>query len=81
MNNKYILINSKYRSSDSKSSSNFRVYFNKGIEIKNYIKLNYLNLPRCNYLITSKNNTFKLYFNYNLQTLNIIIPEGNYSPL
>lgn len=78
-NPKYILINSKFRSIDSKSSTNFRIYFNKNIEINKYLKINYLNIPRCNYLITNKNNSFSLTING--QILNVIIPIGNYTPL
>jgi hypothetical protein len=78
-NPKYLLINSKFRNPDSKSSTNFRIYFNKNIEINNYIKINYLNFPRCNYLISEKNNKFSI--TTSGQVINVIIPIGNYTPL
>ena len=77
---KYLLIDSKFRSLDSNYSTDFKIYFNKNITIDNYIKISYLNIPRCNYLITNKNNSFKIIFS-NDRIINIIIPDSNYSPL
>ncbi len=81
-NNKenYILINSIYRDNKNSSTSDFRIHFNKNIEINEYIYINYLAIPRQNYLITKKNNNFKIIFE-NGDIVNIIISEGNYQAL
>ena len=81
MNPNYLLINSKSRENYYNSnSSNFRIYFDKNINIKEYIKLKYLSLARTNYLITEKNNKFSVIFETG-KKLTINIPYGIYSPL
>jgi len=70
---KYLLIDSKYRDSNSKSECDFRIYFNKNINIEKYFKISYLNIPRCNYLINEKNNSFSIIFNNSI-IINIILP-------
>jgi hypothetical protein len=70
---KYIIVDSKFRSLDSKSSTDFRIYLNKNIYIDKYIKISYMSIPRCNYLITDNNNKFKIIFSNN-QIINITIP-------
>ena len=62
-NPNYLLINSKYRNDYyNTNSSNFRIYFNKNINIQKYIKLQYFSISRTNYLITELNNKFKINF-------------------
>ena len=78
MNEKYILINSKYRTNGD--SNNFRLYLNKNIQINEYIQINYLNIARCNYLINEKNNKFDILFDDGT-ILTIILNHQNYSPL
>jgi hypothetical protein len=83
MNNNpnYLLINTKYRNDYyNTSSSNFRIYLNKNINIEKYIKLQYFSISRTNYLITEINNKFKINFSNNF-FLNVTIPIGNYTPL
>ena len=75
---KYLLVNSRLR--DSGLSSNFRMFFEKQIVIKSYICLNYLVMPRNNYLINNSNNILKINFS-NDTTLNINIAMQNYSPV
>ena len=78
---KYIMLDSKYRADpDNSSSVNFRYYLKKSITIKSYLKMKYLIIPRSNYLINDKNNTFDIIINnqvyninFNLQTYT---PEG-----
>ena len=60
---KYILIDSKYRNTFYNDTSNFRINLSKNINIKSYLKINYLYMPRTNYLINDRNNLFKLSFN------------------
>ena len=80
-NPNYLLINSKYRNDYyNTNSSNFRIYFNKNINIEKYIKLQYFSISRTNYLMTEINNKFKINFSNN-QSINILISIGNYSPL
>jgi hypothetical protein len=80
-NPNYLLINTKYRNDFyNTSSSNFRIYLNKNINIKKYIKLQYFSISRTNYLITEKNNKFRINFSNNF-FLNVIIPIGNFTPL
>ena len=77
-NEKYILINSKFRSQGN--SNDFRIYLNKNIKINEYIQISYLNLARCNYLINNLNNTFDIIFD-DLTKLTIILNQQNYTPL
>ena len=81
MNKNYVLIDSKNRlNTNNTSSSNFRINLPKTIRIKSYIKINYLYMPRCNYLINSSNN--KIVVNLNNQNyITIIFPSQNYTPL
>ena len=60
---KYILIDSKYRNTFYNDTSNFRINLSKNINIKSYLKINYLYMPRTNYLINDRNNLFKISFN------------------
>ena len=69
-NEKYILVNSKYRSQGN--SNDFRIYLNKNIKINEYIQLSYLNIARCNYLINNFNNSFDVIFD-DLSRLSIIL--------
>ena len=63
MNKNYVLIDSKNRLNiNNTSSSNFRINLPKTIRIKSYIKINYLYMPRCNYLINSSNNKIVVNF-------------------
>ena len=80
---KYILIDSKYRNSIYKDSSNFRVYLPKFINIHSYLRINYLYMPRTNYLINDKNNLFKVRINSNngVLDLDVLLPNKNYTPL
>jgi hypothetical protein len=81
MNPNYLLINTKNRDNYwNSNSSNFRLYLDKTINIKSYIKLKYLSLARTNYLITEINNKFKVIFETGLEKT-ITIPIGVYSPL
>ena len=76
MNNpttKYILIDSRYKTYGS--NSNFKIYLNKAINIHSYISINYLYLPRLNYLINSNNDYIEIEFvnnnnNNNLNNIN-----------
>ena len=77
---KYLLIDSKYRNNINDNTSRFRIYLNKQILIKSYCKINYLFMPRTNYLINKNNNNFKIIFNNN-DILNLIIPSSNYKPI
>ena len=78
---KYVLIDTRYKAYGSNNS--FRYQLPYDIIIKSYIKINYLYLPRLNYLINSSNNSFALTFinDAGVSTYNIIISEGNYTPL
>jgi hypothetical protein len=61
MNPNYLLVNTKNRDNYwNTNSSNFRIYFDKTINIKSYIKLKYLSLARSNYLIAERNNKLKI---------------------
>jgi len=80
MNNpKYILIDSKYRTQGD--SNNFRYWLPRPLTINSYIKINYLYMPRANYLINSTNNIIELVNNDNQTYFTIVIVEGNYTPL
>ena len=81
---KYILIDSKYRNPIYKNSSNFRIYLPKFINIHSYLKINYLYIPRTNYLINDTNNLFsvKLYSNSNnILEQEVKLKNRNYTPL
>ena len=77
-NKKYILLDSKYRYSGT--STNFRYILPKLIKVNSYIKINYLYMPRCNYLINSSNNKIVLKLN-NAIFITIILPSQNFTPL
>jgi hypothetical protein len=77
-NQKYLLIDSKYRTDGN--ASKFRYYLPQPINIKSYIKINYLYMPRANYLINSSNNIIEVVSN-DLTIFTIAIAEGNYTPL
>lgn len=79
MNTNYILIDSKYRSSKNDSPSKFRYILPNPIKVSSFIKINYAYIPRCNYLINSKNNFIQINFN-NDTKLNIYIESQNYTP-
>ena len=78
-NNKYILVDSRYRQNNENSNS-FRYYFKENIFIKK-LTLNYLFMARSNYLINSKNNKFKINFIDTNQSMIILLNEQNYKPL
>ena len=78
MTTKYILINSRLR--DSGNPSNFRIFFEKEIVIKDYLQLSYLVMPRNNYLINNSNNILKINFGNNAP-INIYLLNQNYSPV
>ena len=77
-NEKYILINSKFRNQGN--ANDFRIYLNKNIKINEYIQISYLNLARCNYLINENNNKFDVIFD-DFSKLSIILNQQNYTPL
>jgi hypothetical protein len=76
---KYLLIDSRYRTESN--SCKFRYWLPKFITINSYIKINYLYMPRTNYLINSTNNIIELVNNDNNTYFTIVIAEGNYTPL
>jgi hypothetical protein len=76
---KYLLIDSRYRTEEN--SCKFRYWLPKFITINSYIKINYLYMPRTNYLINSTNNIIELVNNDNNTYFTIVIAEGNYTPL
>ena len=81
---KYILIDSKYRNTFYNDTSNFRINLSKNINIKSYLKINYLYMPRTNYLINDRNNLFKLSFtttNNGILNLDIKLNKQNYTPI
>lgn len=83
MNNpKYILVDSKYKI-NNQQSNNFRYYLPKPIHIQKYLKINYLYMPRTNYLINSNNNNFDIIIINNNQPvfLNVYINEQNFTPI
>jgi len=76
---KYILIDTK-NIDDNKY--NFRYYLPRMINIKEYIKLNLMIIPRMSYFINSTNNVFNVIFNTNnLIIKRFTIPIQNYTPL
>ena len=91
---KYLLIDSKYRDPKYTSTSNFRIYLSKIINIQSYLKINYLYIPRTNYLINNNNNLFKISFTTisgkgealasgtsGVINLNILLENKNYTPV
>ncbi len=81
MNPNYLLINTKNRDNYwNSNSSNFRLYLDKTINIKEYVKLKYLSLARTNYLITERNNKFRVIFESG-RIINITLSNGIYTPL
>jgi len=76
---KYILIDTK-NIDDNKY--NFRYYLPRMINIKEYIKLNLMLIPRMSYFINESNNEFNVIFNTNnLIIKRFTIPIQNYTPL
>ena len=80
---KYILIDSKYRTNKEDSTSNFRVYLPNTIIIKNKLSIKYLFIPRLNYLINSNNNSFNISFitSSGISAYNVILPYQQFTPL
>jgi len=78
---KYLLIDTKYINTTNKY--NFRYYLPNSINIKKYLKISYLYMPRMNYMINSNNNMFKIIFHVpygeNPQEVNFL--EQVYTPL
>ena len=74
---KYMLIDSKMRTSGS--VNNLRIFFDHEVQILSYITINYLVLPRMNYLINYSNNQMK--FNFNNNPITITLPMQNYAPV
>ena len=74
---KYILIDSKYKSAGS--TSNFKIFLPNQITIASYLQINCLYLPRLAYLINQHNNTFIISFG-SVVTV-ITIPSSNYNPI
>ena len=80
-NKKYILIDTK-NITNIENKYNFKFYLNQYIEIKKYIELQLLIMPRLNFFINKNNNTFQIVlfkngFNY---IVNFTLPLQNYSP-
>ena len=80
MLNKYILIDSKYKTNKDASTSNFRVYLPDMITIYSKLTIKYLYIPRLNYLINANNNTFNIIFDAT-HNYNILFPIKNFTPL
>ena len=80
---KYLLIDSKYRDPSYTNTSNFRINFSKFINIHSYLRINYLYMPRTNYLINDSNNVFtvRLRLNTGIRDFEVIIKNRNYTPL
>ena len=74
-NSKYILIDTK-NINNIDNKYNFRYYLSEYIEIKKYIELQLLILPRMNFMINKNNNTFqvKLYKDNNNYIVNFNLP-------
>jgi hypothetical protein len=81
-NSKYILIDTK-NINNLDNKYNFRYYLSEYIEIKKYIELQLLILPRMNFMINKNNNTFqvKLYKDNNNYIVNFNLAPQNYTPL
>jgi hypothetical protein len=84
---KYLLIDSKYRYDTDQTTSNFRYYLPYPIKIKNKIQINYLYMPRANYLFDNSNNIIDIQFKeviktnvYDTTTIRVTIPIQNYTP-
>lgn len=77
MSNSLIMVlNSKFRTADSYSSSNFTISIGQSISIKQMV-IQSISLPNTVYNITAQNNVGSL--EYNLGTYNITIPIGQYN--
>ena len=74
---RYLLIDSNYRTSDSISSTNFKIQLYKAIKITKYLKLMFASIPNTSYTFNNNNNTFKITFN-DATIKNVVIPIGNY---
>ena len=74
-NSKYILIDTK-NINNIDNKYNFRYYLSEYIEIKKYIELQLLILPRMNFMINKNNNTFqvKIYKDNNHYIVNFNLP-------
>ena len=71
-----MVINSKFRTADSASSSNFTVSICHSIPIKQMV-IQSVTLPNTVYNITDKNNVG--FMEYNNNTYNLLIPVGQYN--
>ena len=80
---KYLLIDSKYRDPSYTNTSNFRIYLSKFINIHSYLKINYLYIPRTNYLINDTNNVFtvRIHFDTGIRDFELVLKNRNYTPL
>ena len=77
MSNSLIMVlNSKFRTADSNSSSDFTISIGQSISIKQMV-IQSVSLPNTVYNITAQNNVSSL--EYNLGTYNITIPIGQYN--
>ena len=81
MNKNYLLIDSKYRDQSSYNTSKFTYKLPKPIRVHSYLKINYLYMPRCNYLINSTNNLFSIYFIDLTTNIDIVLPQQNFTPI
>lgn len=77
-NTKYLLVDSKNKLYGN--SSNFRYILPKLINIHSYIKINYLYIPRLNYLIDDTNDVFRIEIDAQFRA-DIKLPHQNYTPL
>ena len=79
---KYILIDTK-NINNIENKYNFRYYLSEYIEIKKYIELQLLILPRMNFFINKNNNTFQVIFykDNNNYIVNFNLALQNYTPL
>ena len=75
---KFLLLDSRKRSYGS--ANQFRIYLDNTITITDYICLNYIVIPRCNYLINNSNNTFTVNFQSN-HAYTITVANQTYTPL
>ena len=77
----YILVDTSKL--NNQNNSQFTFYLNKVINIKSYIKINTIIIPKTNFTINSTigNNVISINFNNNNEINNIIIPSSYYTPL
>ena len=82
MSIKYLLIDSQYKSNPNDNNNNFTIYLHRYINIKSYLQINYLVLPRLNYLINDKNNNFIINFinDASIHSFTVLIIKQNYTP-